>query len=112
MINLNYKKSLSFAMAALTAAFLLAGCKKDKAPTNSNGASNRLGFIITDNFNLSLFNDALNYTGVYPLLNTSQTITVLAPDDPSFTTAGYGTDVLIRGSNKDMLTQVLKYHIL
>ena len=111
MINLKYKKLLKPVLPALAVLVMLAGCKKDKTTTD-NSAFNRVGYIITDNFNLSLFNDALNYTGLYPELNSSQTLTVLAPDDPSFTAANYGTDVLIRGANKALLTQTMQYHIL
>lgn len=112
MTNLTYKNMLKPVLLVLTVLVLLQGCKKNNEATSNSTVDNRVGYIITDNFNLSLFNDALNYTGLYPELNTSQIITVLAPDDPSFTAANYGTDVLIRGANKTLLTQTMQYHIL
>jgi uncharacterized surface protein with fasciclin (FAS1) repeats len=112
MINFKHIRLLKPALTLLAVLSLLSACKKDKTVTGNSDADNRIGYIITDNFNLSLFNIALNYTGLYPQLNTSQIITVLAPDDPSFNAAGYADAVAIEGSNKADLTQILKYHVL
>lgn len=80
--------------------------------TNNPAVNSRLGNVIADNFNLSLYNVALNYTGVISELNSSQTLTVLAPNDASFMSAGYLDAVAIKGANKELLTMVIQYHVL
>jgi uncharacterized surface protein with fasciclin (FAS1) repeats len=113
MINFKYKRLFSLVVISGAFLLLLQACKKDKVVNNNNtGLDNRIGNIITDNFNLSLFNAALNYTGLYPQLNSTQTLTVLAPDDPSFNNAGYSSAVSVRAANKAVLTQVIRYHVL
>lgn len=112
MITLRKKLLPVIATTVIAYLALLLGCKKDKnTPANADN-NNRLGYVISDNFNLSLFNTGLNYTGLYPLLNSGQRLTILAPDDPSFNAAGYADATAVTSANKAQLAAVLRYHIL
>lgn len=113
MIALKNNTLPGIAAAVIFSLLVLQGCKKDNNSNNNAGNdANRIGYIISDNFNLSLFNTALNYTGLYPTLNSSQTLTILAPDDPSFNAAGYANATAVTSASRTVLTQILRYHIL
>ncbi len=87
-------------------------CKKDNAPANDNYANNRLSFVLNDNFNLSLFSAALNYTHWYDTLLQRWPYTALAPDDAAFRAAGYSSAVQVRSTDYNLMQHLVRYHIL
>lgn len=68
---------------------LLAGCSKD--PVSSAGEDtdrSRIGYIVEDNFNFSLCQKVLVYTGQTTFLKQDKQFTFLAPDDNAFKLVG------------------------
>jgi uncharacterized surface protein with fasciclin (FAS1) repeats len=68
--------------------------------------------ILRNSFNVSLFNAALNYTGLADSLSGAGPYTIFAPDDAAFDSMGISTVAQIEAMDKARLTHLLKYHIL
>jgi uncharacterized surface protein with fasciclin (FAS1) repeats len=86
-------------------------CKKDSASAGSDSYNNRLGFIMNDNFDLTLFNVGLTYTHYSDTLLQPGPYTVLAPSDEAFEAAGYGNAVAVQAAG-GLMNQIIGYHIL
>jgi uncharacterized surface protein with fasciclin (FAS1) repeats len=92
-------------------AVMPASCKKDSTPAGSDSYNNRLGFIMSDNFDLTLFNVGLTYTHYSDTLLQPGPYTVLAPSDEAFEAAGYGDAVAVQAAG-GLMNQIIGYHIL
>ncbi|MGO4291049.1 fasciclin domain-containing protein [Chitinophaga sp. RAB17] len=81
--------SIGYWLAALFLLQLLPGCSKD--PVSSGGEvidRTRTGYVLEDNFNFSVCNGLLVYTGQTKLLKGSAASTFLASDNDAFSTLG------------------------
>ena len=90
---------------------MLISCKKSSSSTASDGYDNRLGFIMSDNFDLTLFNVGLTYTHYSDTLLQPGPYTVLAPSDEAFEAAGYANAVAVQAAG-GLMNQIIGYHIL
>ena len=91
---------------------ILVSCKKSSAPpAASDSYNNRLGFIMSDNFDLTLFNVGLTYTHYSDTLLQPGPYTVLAPSDEAFEAAGYTNAVAVQAAG-GLMNQIIGYHIL
>ena len=90
---------------------ILVSCKKSPSSATSDSYDNRLGFIMSDNFDLTLFNVGLTYTHYSDTLLQPGPYTVLAPSDEAFEAAGYANAVAVQAAG-GLMTQIIGYHIL
>lgn len=104
------KRLLYYFLSA--ALFITSACKKDAATgSGGSGRANRLGFILGNNFNLTLFNVGLTYTHYSDTLLQTGPYTVLAPSDNAFQAAGYSGAVAVQALGAK-LWPLMAYHIL
>lgn len=68
--------------------------------------------IIRNSFSVSLFNAALNYTGLADSLSGPGPYTLFVPNNAAFDSMGIYTVAQIDTMDKARLTHLLKYHIL
>ncbi len=101
------KQLLSCSLLAVV--LVMSGCKKDAGTVS--GRANRLGFILGNNFNLTLFNVGLTYTHYSDTLLRTGPYTVLAPSDKAFQAAGYANAVAVQALGAK-LWPLMSYHIL
>ena len=92
---------------------MLAACSKDKVQELSAGETNRLTYVIADNFfNFSTFNAAIRRTGFETKLADPGPYTVLLPDNNAFQSAGYADANTINKESMSVLQPMISYHIL
>lgn len=90
----------------------LAACVKEPATVPSNaGADRLLTDILQNNYQFSMFYDALKRTGLDNTLEGEGPFTVLVPDNNAFAASGITTDSLAK-INTDTLAKLLRYHII
>lgn len=88
-------------------------CKKPEILLNApNEDISSLGGFIGSNFDYTLFNAALQYSGLLDTLNTNGPFTVLAPDNNAFNEIGIYRASDFQQMDKDSLREVLSHHIL
>jgi uncharacterized surface protein with fasciclin (FAS1) repeats len=87
-------------------------CHKTQPGSGPRTTGKTVRELLQGSFNVSLFNEALNYTGLADSLNGSGPYTIFAPDDAAFNLLGITSAAQIDSMNKDTLTHLLKYHIL
>lgn len=98
-------------LAALPLA--LAGCKHDELVLPDQQESFRLaGDFIKNNYDLSLFSAAVDYTGLAQELNGPGPYTLFAPGNTAFNELGITRAADFQRLNKDSLKAALQYHIL
>jgi uncharacterized surface protein with fasciclin (FAS1) repeats len=88
-------------------------CTKTRTVDDTSSAGGRTVLqILQSSFGVSLFNAALNYTGLADSLSGSGPYTIFAPGDAAFDSMGIHTAAQIDTMDKATLTHLLKYHIL
>lgn len=76
-------------LVALLFVQLLPGCSKDPVSTDREEVDrSRIGYILEDNFNFTVCNKLLVYTGQTKVLKEDTVSTFLAPDNNAFLTLG------------------------
>lgn len=90
------------------------GCTKTQTinDTPAGGGGRTVLEIIRNSFGVSLFNAALNHTGLADSLSGPGPYTIFAPSDAAFDSMGIHTVAQIDTMDKARLTHLLKYHIL
>jgi uncharacterized surface protein with fasciclin (FAS1) repeats len=72
----------------------------------------KIGAIVADNFNLSVFNTALIRTGLTKSIDQAGVFTVIAPSDDAFKTAGFGDSKAILSADPARVSAIMNYHVL
>ena len=103
------KRILLYLLLLLPVVF--SACKKDSPTAGADDRDNRLSFVMSANFNLTLFTAGLDYTHYADTLQQPGPYTVLAPSDAAFEAAGYSSAVAIQAAGSAM-NQLIGYHIL
>ncbi len=98
------KKLFLFAFSGIWLA--ATGCQKNEAMPDNNITS-----IVSNDPNFSLLLSALVKADLVTTINTSNNITVFAPDNAAFAAAGIDA-AAISSLSKDALAGILKYHVL
>lgn len=89
------------------------GCKHDELVVPDAGATYRLaGDFIKNNYDLSLFNAAMEYTGLNTTMNEDGPFTLFVPGNTAFNDLGITRAADFEKLNKDSLKAALQYHIL
>ncbi|HMP94448.1 MAG TPA: fasciclin domain-containing protein, partial [Phnomibacter sp.] len=100
-------KTIKLSLLAITAAsFTLFGCKKDKAP-----AMETVTDVVLNNPDFTLLARAVSKAGLADALSNTQNITVFAPNNAAFFSAGL-TEAAIDAMDVTTLTNVLTYHVV
>lgn len=108
---LKYIKSCLF--IALLPAVLTTGCKHDELTVPDTRESYRhAGDFVKNNYDLQLFNAALEYTGLSVEMNGEGPFTLLAPNNNAFNELGITRASDFQRLNKDSLKKAMQYHIL
>ncbi|SEA84508.1 Fasciclin domain-containing protein [Chitinophaga terrae (ex Kim and Jung 2007)] len=88
-------------------------CKHDELAVPGEKESFRLaGDFIRNNYDLSLFNAAMEYTGLAEEMNGPGPYTLLVPGNTAFNELGITRPSDFQKLNKDSLKAALQYHIL
>jgi uncharacterized surface protein with fasciclin (FAS1) repeats len=87
-------------------------CTKTQTSDNTPAGGRTVLQIIRNSFSVSLFNAALNYTGLADSLSGPGPYTIFVPSDAAFVSMGIHTVAQIDTMDKVRLTHLLKYHIL
>lgn len=90
---------------------LAAACSKDKNDPEQ-GNSDFIPNVVADNFNLAIFNTALNKSGLALRLNEKGPFTVLAPADAAYIKAGFANSTAILTAPVSEMVQRTTYHAL
>ncbi|RPD39397.1 fasciclin domain-containing protein [Chitinophaga barathri] len=110
------QKNISLRAFLLTACLLLtglAGCdNKEDEPMPEPVDRNRIGYIIQDNFTLSVCAKVLTLTGVIKKVTDSTRYTFLTPNDKAFELIGAGTYFPYAGFTEAWLSGRLNYAAL
>jgi uncharacterized surface protein with fasciclin (FAS1) repeats len=72
----------------------------------------KIGAIVADNFNLSVFNTALIRTGLTKSIDQAGMFTVIAPSDDAFRVAGFGDAKAILSADPARVSAIMNYHVL
>lgn len=89
------------------------GCKHDDLVVPDAGKTYRLaGDFIKNNYDLSLFNAAMEYTGLSKDMNGEGPFTLLVPGNTAFNDLGITRASDFEKLDKDSLKTALQYHIL
>ncbi len=92
---------------------LFTGCKHDELTVPDSRESYRLaGDFVKNNYDLQLFNAALEYTGLSTEMNGEGPFTLLAPNNSAFNELGITRASDFQRLNKDSLKLAMQYHIL
>ncbi|RBL89440.1 fasciclin domain-containing protein [Chitinophaga flava] len=92
---------------------MFTGCKHDELTVPDTGESYRhAGDFVKNNYDLQLFNAALEYTGLAADMNGEGPFTLLAPNNAAFNELGITRASDFQRLNKDSLKQAMQYHIL
>ncbi|WP_170137881.1 fasciclin domain-containing protein [Chitinophaga dinghuensis] len=92
---------------------LFTGCKHDELTVPDSRESYRLaGDFVKNNYDLQLFNAALEYTGLSVDMNGEGPFTLLAPNNSAFNELGITRASDFQRLNKDSLKLAMQYHIL
>jgi len=94
-------------LLAVTSALLATGCKKDDNKTPDKNITT----IVSNDPNFSLLLAALKKAELVTTINTSQNITVFAPDNAAFAAAGIDA-AAIGNLSKEALASLLTYHVV
>jgi len=100
-------KKITYLLLGLT---LLISCRKSDQITPVTDR-NTLNYVVRDNFSLRFFAIALNRTGIEKQLEAEGQLTVLAPSDEAFISAGYNTQAAVAAAASKINSQI-QYHIL
>jgi uncharacterized surface protein with fasciclin (FAS1) repeats len=89
-------------------------CHKSRPDSgaNSQTTGRTVQEVLQGSFNVSLFNEALHYTGLDDSLKGGGPYTIFAPEDAAFDSLGIFSVAQIDTMDKVSLTHLLKYHIL
>lgn len=98
-------------LSALALSLSLIGCKKDEAAAGSQD-NDKIGAVVADNFNLSVFNTGLTRTGLREKMLQRGPFTAIAPSDDAFAKAGLGTSVALIAADPARVSAIMNYHIL
>lgn len=91
---------------------LISACVKEPADLPQvNGDDRPLLTILRNNYNFSMFYNALQRTGVDKILDDKGPFTVLVPDNTAFATSGITADSLA-AMDTASLAKLLRYHII
>lgn len=105
-INIHIK---TLAVAGLTL-MMATGCsKEDEVKT---GDSNRIGQVLTDNFNLSVMNAVMGRSNIAATVNAAGPYTLFAPSDEAFQKAGYNGVLSVLGASQSLIARIGAYHML
>ncbi|NSL85270.1 fasciclin domain-containing protein [Chitinophaga sp. Mgbs1] len=92
---------------------MFTGCKHDELTVPDTRESYRhAGDFVKNNYDLQLFNAALEYTGLAAGLNGEGPFTLLVPNNNAFNELGITRVSDFQRLNKDSLKQAMQYHIL
>lgn len=105
MNKLNYIFLLSVML------MVLSGCKKEASEAIS-ADNNRIGMVVADNFNLSVFSTGLNRGGLKNKMLEAGPFTAIAPSDIAFSKISLGTPALLLGADPALVSGIMNYHIL
>ncbi|GAA4312447.1 hypothetical protein GCM10023149_07810 [Mucilaginibacter gynuensis] len=109
---IKYKGRICFACLMLLCT-LLSACKYDDLSVTKPNENFRLaGDFLRNNYDYSLFYEALDYTGLAKTLNEPGPFTVIAPNNTAFNELGIQLPSDIRKLNRDSLRQAMAYHII
>ncbi|MES2060736.1 MAG: fasciclin domain-containing protein [Bacteroidota bacterium] len=72
----------------------------------------KIGAIVADNFNLSVFNTALIRTGLTKSIDQAGVFTVIAPSDDAFRVAGFSDSKDILSADPARVSAIMNYHVL
>jgi uncharacterized surface protein with fasciclin (FAS1) repeats len=100
------KKTLFFTLTLLYS-LMSSSCSK----TDDNNNDQNITSIVSNNPNFSLLALAINRAGLTSTINTSNNITVFAPDNEAFAAAGI-TESAINSLPVETLAAILKYHVV
>ncbi|HEV2483556.1 MAG TPA: fasciclin domain-containing protein [Puia sp.] len=89
-----------------------AACTKTTTVEDTATGGRTVLQIVQNSFQVSLFNAALEYTGLSDSLNGPGPYTIFAPSDAAFDSMGITSVAQIDTMDKVKLTHLLKYHIL
>ena len=114
MYSYNTIRNLAAASMVALSGIVFGACHKTEPDTKTTlqTTSRTVRDILQGSFNVSLFNEALRYTGLADSLSGSGPYTVFAPADAAFKLLGITTIAQIDTMDKVRLTHLLKYHIL
>lgn len=85
----------------------------DTDTTAQIGAEENVVEVASDENNLSTFAQAVDAAGLTQTLSTEGPYTVFAPSDEAFAALPEGTvDELLKPENREILTQILSYHVV
>ncbi len=92
---------------------LISACVKEPAdvPQVNPGDNRELLTILKNNYNFSMFYNALQRTGLDKMLEGDGPFTVLVPDNTAFATSGITADSLARMDTAS-LAELLRYHVI
>ncbi|MBX3255442.1 MAG: fasciclin domain-containing protein [Chitinophagaceae bacterium] len=107
--RMNMKNNILLLTASV---LLLAACKRDEDIFRDIDY-NRLGYLVSDNQDLSTFSAAIKMTGMEQTLLQSSPYTVFVPSDRAFLNEGAGyTAATIYQADGQWLSDILNYHVL
>ncbi|MEI3802656.1 MULTISPECIES: fasciclin domain-containing protein [unclassified Chitinophaga] len=106
-----YKCPFTFTPLIVFVLLLSFACGKEK-PEGPQTDNSRITKVLADNFNLSLFSTAVKHGIMDKTLLEDGPFTVLAPSDAAFALAGYSDIPGIITTNADVVSSLVRYHVI
>lgn len=99
-------KSIFFTLLAATSLTLLVSCDKDETTT-----PNTIVDVVVNGSDFSLLEAAVIHAGLVDALKGAN-LTVFAPTNQAFINAGFKDEAAIKAADKNVIGDILKYHVL
>jgi uncharacterized surface protein with fasciclin (FAS1) repeats len=99
-------KSIFFTLLAATSLTLLVSCDKDETTT-----PNSIVDVVVNGADFSLLEAAVVHAGLVDALKGAN-LTVFAPTNQAFINAGFKDEAAIKAADKNVIADILKYHVL